>query len=263
MDSIALDRPGAGNGMARPAYMQALMVIAAILLWEVLARSGIFYHGVFPSILVILSALGRLLASATFYWHLGVTVMEVLLALAIGGVVGGVVGFLFGVSSFMSRAFENYVYYISATPKIIFFPLVITWFGIDSGSKIGLGAIAAFFPMCLNIATGIRGINPIWVRAARSYRASFWQMLWKVYLPGTRPALLTALRLALAVTLVSVLLAETKLAKNGLGFLVDGAYSRYDMPTMYALILFIFCVSVGINLALTRWIGETSQQSFV
>src|SRR5690606_7922433 len=122
--------------------------------------------------------------------------------------------------------------------------------------------IAAFFPICLNVATGIRGINPIWVRAARSYRASFWQMLWKVYLPGTRPALLNALRLGLAVTIISVLLAETKLAKNGLGFLVDRAYSGYDMPTMYALIAFIFVVSAIINAFLSRWMGDGSQQSF-
>lgn len=262
MDTVAVAPPAAKVSAYRPIYAQALFVVAAIALWEIVSRSGLFYYGVFPSILVIGQALASLLSSTVFYWHLGVTVAEVIAALLIGGAVGAVVGFVFGVSSFLSRAFENYVYYISSTPKIIFLPLVITWFGVDSGSKVGLGAIAAFFPVCLNVATGIRGINPIWVRAARSYRVTFWQLVWKVYLPGSRPALLNALRLGLAVAIISVLLAETKLAKNGLGFLVDRAYSSYDMPTMYALIIFIFFASAIINSLLSRWMGDTSQQTF-
>jgi len=239
-----------------PVAIRVLIILAAVAVWEIAARSGLFYHGVFPSVLKIVAALWALLSSPTFYWHLSVTAGELVLAILFGGVSGAVAGYFLGVSHYLSRVFEKYVYYISATPKIIFLPIVIIWFGVDSGSKIGLGAIAAFFPVCLNIASGVRSVNPVFLRVGRSFKATRGQMIAKIYLPAIRGAAINAARLGLAVAIISVLLAETKLAKNGLGYLVTQAFNKYDMPTMYALIFFIFIVSVAINTVMIRMGGE-------
>ncbi|MCI5077949.1 ABC transporter permease [Oricola sp.] len=244
-----------------PVAIRVLIILAAIAVWEVAARSGLFYQGVFPSVLKIVAALWELLTSPDFYWHLSVTAGELVLAIFFGGTVGAVAGYVLGVSNYLSRALEKYVYYVSATPKIIFLPIVIIWFGVDSGSKIGLGAVAAFFPVCLNIASGVRSVNPVFLRVGAAFKATRSQVITKIYLPAIRGAAINAARLGLAVAIISVLLAETKLAKNGLGYLVTQAFNKYDMPTMYALIFFIFIVSVAINTAMIRMAGERESGS--
>src|SRR5262249_50896946 len=76
---------------------------------------------------------------------LGTTAYEIGIAMLIGGLSGLVVGLLLGGSKFMSRAYEAYLYYLGPCPKIIFFPLMIMWFGVGPGSKVAMGAIPASF----------------------------------------------------------------------------------------------------------------------
>jgi len=244
----------AGRSLAIPAIRVAI-VAAALLLWEIAARSGLFFEGVFPPLHLIALAAYSLLTSVEFYYNLWVTGYEVFWGLVIGGGIGLATGVMLGSSNFLGRAYEPLVYYVSPTPKIILFPLAITWFGVDAGSKIGLGAIAAFFPVALNVAAGVRNINPIWKRVGRSFGVRWDQMLTKIYLPAINGSIVNAFRLGLAVAIISILLAETKLSREGLGFLVSGAFRSYDMPTMYALLVVIFCIALAINNAFARASG--------
>lgn len=101
------------------------------------------------------------------------------MALAIGGAAGLVVGLILGGSRLLGRAFEPYLYYLGPTPKIIFFPIMILWFGVGPASKIALGTISCFFPIALSTAAGMRMIDPVLVRVGRSFRARKRQMVTK------------------------------------------------------------------------------------
>src|SRR6185503_19462957 len=128
----------------------------------------------------------QLLASPMFYAHLQATAGEVGTALVIGGAAGLVVGLVLGANRFLGRAFEPYLYYLGPTPKIIFFPIMIMWFGTGPGSKIAMGAVSCFFPIVISVAAGMRQIAPVLVRVGRSFRAAPWQMTRLVYLPAMR-----------------------------------------------------------------------------
>jgi ABC-type nitrate/sulfonate/bicarbonate transport system permease component len=223
--------------------------------WQGLALSGWLFRDVVPPLGAIGRAIVALLGNADFHANLMVTLAEIGAALAIGGASGVLVGLVLGANRFLSRAFEPFVYYLGPTPKIIFFPIMIMWFGVGSGSKVAMGALSCFFPIAISIAAGMRQIEPVLVRVGRSFRATPWQMTAKIYLPAMRQPILNGVRLGLGIAIIGTLLAETKLSNKGLGYLIIQAYSLFDMPKMYALLIVLFVISIGANALVGRLAG--------
>jgi ABC-type nitrate/sulfonate/bicarbonate transport system permease component len=90
------------------------------------------------------------------------------------------------------------------------------------------------------------------IRVGRSFRATSAQMVTKIYLPAMRAAVVNGVRLGLGVAIIGTLLAETKLSNRGVGYLVIQAYSTFDMPRMYALVIVLFALSIGVNAGIDR-----------
>jgi ABC-type nitrate/sulfonate/bicarbonate transport system permease component len=256
---VSASRPMAST--SRRVALLRIAIVATILVgWEALAASGLLFRDVVPSLTAIARALARVLASADFYANLGVTAAEVGVALAIGGLCGLAVGILFGANRFLSNAYESLIYYLGPTPKIIFFPVMIMWFGVGPGSKIAMGAISCFFPIVISAASGMRQIDRVLIRVGQSFRASTWQMIRKIYLPAMRPPIVTGVRLGLGLAIIGTLLAETKLSNRGIGYLIIQAYATFDMPRMYALLILLFVLAIGANALIGRFSGTAPKQ---
>ena len=136
---------------------------------------------------------------------------------------------------------------------------MIMWFGVGPGSKVAMGAISCFFPVALNVAGGMREIDKVLIRVGRSFRAQ--------HLADGRPRftcrrcgipIINGVRLGLGVGLIGTLLAETKLSNRGIGFLVIQAYSIFNMPQMYALLIILFVIAIGANAIIGRVGGLAS-----
>ena len=238
--------------------LRIFIIVTVLLVWEGLAQSGWLYRDVVPSLAAIGRALFELLREPTFYMHLYATFYEIILGMVIGGVSGLAVGILLGGSKLMQRAYEPFLYYLGPCPKIIFFPVMIMWFGVGPGSKIAMGAISCFFPVALNAAGGMREIEKVLIRVGRSFRANTWQMVTKIYMPAMRHPIINGMRLGLGVCLIGTLLAETKLSNRGVGFLVIQAYTLFDMPLMYSLLIVLFVIAIGANALIGRLGGLDS-----
>jgi len=248
-----LTRHAAPAPLLTPVTMLRVAIILSVLAsWELMSRSGWLYRDVVPSWIAIGKALADLLSSAEFYFHLSVTAGEIGAALTIGGIAGMVVGITLGANRFMSKAFESYLYYLGPTPKIIFFPIMIMWFGVGPASKIALGTLSCFFPVALSAAAGMRQIDKVLIKVGKSFRANTWQTVWKIYLPAMRHPIINGVRLGLGVALIGTLLAETKLSNKGIGFLIIQAYSVFDMPRMYAMLIVLFVLAIGANAVVGR-----------
>jgi NitT/TauT family transport system permease protein len=263
------------RGILGPVTVLRIVIIVAVLAtWELVAASGLLYRDVVPSLLAIGRAMVKVLSQPIvacqsdfvlgpielrwtlsepeFFCHLGRTLYEIGVGLAIGGVSGLAVGIALGGSKLLQRAYEPLLYYLGPTPKIIFFPIMIMWFGVGPGSKIAMGTISCFFPIALNVAAGMRQIDQVLIRVGRSFRASSWQMASKIYLPAMRLPVINGMRIGLGVALIGTLLAETRLSNRGIGFLVNQAYSLFNMPQMYALLIVLFVIAIGANALIGR-----------
>jgi NitT/TauT family transport system permease protein len=232
--------------------VRAVIVLTVLVAWQVMAISGLFYSDVVPTLPKIGAALVKLLSHQDFYWNLWATLQEIAVGLLIGGVLGMVAGLVVGANQFIAKAFEPYLYYLGPTPKIIFFPVMIMWFGTGAGSKIAMGAVSCFFPIALNIAAGMREIDKVLIKVGESFRANQWQMALKIYLPAMRHPIINGMRLGLGVALIGTLLAETKISNRGIGFLVIQAYANFDMPGMYAILIILFVLAIGANTLVAR-----------
>ena len=244
--------------------LRVIIIVTVLAIWEVTAASGWLLREVVPSVETIGRALAELLlrpdlkVSGTdvwmpaFYWHLYVTISEVATALLIGGTAGLAVGLALGANPFLSKAFERYLYYLGPTPKIVFFPVMIMWFGVGVESKIAMGTLSCFFPIVLSTAAGMRQIEGVLIRVGRSFRLNTWQMVTKIYLPAMREPIVNGVRLGMGVAMIGTLLAETKLSNKGIGFMIIDAYNTFDMPRMYAVLLTLFVIAIGANALVGR-----------
>ena len=138
--------------------LRVAIVVAILAAWEALSASGLLFRDVVPSLGAIGRALVRLLGTPEFYSHLATSAGEVGAGLAIGAVLGLAVGILLGANRFLANAFEALIHYLGPTPKIIFFPVMIMWFGVGAGSKIAMAAVSCFFPIALSAVGGMRSI---------------------------------------------------------------------------------------------------------
>jgi NitT/TauT family transport system permease protein len=241
--------------------LRIVILLTILVTWEAVAASGILLREVVPSVVTIGRALAELLFHPdlkvtlggtvymipAFYWHLYVTIMEVAIALAIGGTTGLAVGLALGANPFLAKAFERYLYYLGPTPKIVFFPVMIMWFGVGPESKVAMGTLSAFFPIVLSAAAGMRQIESVLIRVGRSFRLNTRQMVTKIYLPAMREPIVNGVRLGMGVAMIGTLLAETKLSNKGIGFMIIDAYNTFDMPRMYAVLLTLFVIAIGAN----------------
>jgi NitT/TauT family transport system permease protein len=252
-DTGRLTLPAPTRAWAEPVTLvRAAIIVTVLVLWEAIARSGLLYRDVVPSLAAIGGALVTLLAGPNFYGHLAVTAGEIGAGLVLGGVTGLLAGLVLGGNRLLSKAFEPYLYYLGPTPKIIFFPVMIMWFGVGPSSKVAMGAISCFFPIALSTASGMRRIDKVLIRVGRSFRANTWQMATKIHLPAMRLPVINGIRLGLGVAIIGTLLAETKLSNRGVGFLIIQAYSLFDMPRMYAMLIVLFVLAIAANALVAR-----------
>lgn len=252
MSTIQVAASGGPSETVRVRALQVLLAVGTLAAWEIVARSGILFRDVVPSLLDIVVELYATLLNPSFYWGLGVTVGEIVPGVLLGGGAGVVVGLVLGRSKLLSAAFEPYLFYFGPTPKIIFFPVLIMLFGIGAGSKIAMGALSCFFPIAITTASAVREINPVLVKVGLSNRLSRWHMATKIYLPAIRPDILNGLRLGLGIAIIGTVLAETKLSNQGIGYMIIQSYTTFNMPRMYSILIIIFILASLVNVILGR-----------
>lgn len=244
MDQAQLARPaGAWRQGSLVTPVRVATLLGLWVVWEAVAASGLLFEGVVPSSLKVAAALGALMASASFYYNLEFTLMEVLVSLALGVSTGIAVGLALGADRFAGKAFEPYLHYLAPTPKIVFLPILLVLFGVGPGSKIAMGTLSCFFPMALSVATGVREVDPVLLRVGRSFNLGLGQTITKIYLPALVPPIATGLKLGLGVAIIGCLLAEIKMSNRGLGFLIMQYYAQFRIPYMYAVLIAAFAIA--------------------
>lgn len=231
----------------------ALIVIGA---WELAAVSGLVLRQVIPGIGEIAWAVGLLVADETFYPHLATTIVEVAASIALALVAAAAVTVLCGAVRFLREGISPILYYLAPAPKIIFFPIALTVFGVDTGSKIAIGTLSAFFPMAISILASLVRVDPVYLDVGRSFKLTPWQTIVKIYVPCLWISALTGMRLGAGLAIIGVLLAETKLASRGLGHLAIQYYNGFNITKLYAVLVITFVLAGLIN-----WLISLAERS--
>lgn len=213
----------------------ALALVAAAALYEALARSGAFAPALMPTLAKIASTLIASLADGSMLAHAAATLYRVLVGLALAVAVGLPLGVLMG----RFRAIENFVLPLASAlmpiPSLAWVPVFILWFGLGNIVAILIVFYAALFPMLLNTWSGVRAVNPLWLRAAGAMGADESALFWKVIIPGASPFIIIALRQAFLRAWIAVVGAEMLAASDfGLGWVIFDAKEFLNADLMLA-----------------------------
>jgi NitT/TauT family transport system permease protein len=233
-----------------PFGVQALTLLGVVLAWEFIGRTGVLFPELFPSILEILQSLWTYVTTPIMLPHIKASLYEVGGALGIAALSGVPLGILWGSRRSWLEVVEPLILYAAVVPKIVIFPVFILFLGIDVHSKLAVGAIAAFFPISLLTIAGMREVKKVYVDVALMVGASAYQIATRVYLPAIAGQVFTGIRIGMGAAVTGALLAETKIAKAGLGFMIVEYYSQFRIADMYSLLLFIFLLASLVNWAM-------------
>ncbi len=231
--------------------IQAAVVVVFFGAWVLLTSSHAVNPLFLPAPLAVVTALAHLSVSAGFWGAVGTTAFTTACAYAIAVTAGIVLGFFIGRSPVLTAAYRPVLSGIFAIPITLFFPLFVVMFGLGPPSKIAFGALYGFFPIVLNTIAGFSGVEPLFLRAARSQGATRVQTLRHIFVPGAWPVVLAGLRIGFFITFASVLGGETLSSVSGVGHAIAHEADLLDSPPMFAWIVIVLAVSVGLNLALS------------
>ena len=142
--------------------------------------------------------------------------------------------------------------HFAASDALALLPVFTLLLGIGELSKVSIVAFAAFFPVLLNTVAGVRTVDPLLVRAARTLGLSNLQLFVRVVLPSAVPTIFTGVRMAGTASILVLIAAEMVGAKAGLGYLIVNAQSSFQIPQMYAGILTVSIFGLVVNTALVR-----------
>jgi ABC-type nitrate/sulfonate/bicarbonate transport system permease component len=219
--------------------------------WVLLTSSHAVNPLFLPPPFAVAGALAHLATTKAFWGAVGVTALTTAVAYAIAVTAGIVLGFFIGRSPVLTAAYRPVLSGIFAIPITLFFPLFVVMFGLGPSSKVAFGALYGFFPVVLNTIAGFSGIDPLFLRSARSQGATRTQMLRHIYVPGAWPVVLAGLRIGFFITFASVLGGETLSSASGVGHAIAHEADLLDSPPMFAWIAIVLAVTVALNLALS------------
>ena len=210
---------------------------------EIGSRAGWWSERVLPAPSVIFGALGTLLAEPQFWLDAQRTGVEVAVSIVFGSVLGFAAGLLFWKVPLIGRVFEPYLVSFYAVPLVLFYPVMIVLVGINAWSVIILATIMAAIPMALNTAVGLNQMPPVYMKLARSLRASPRQTLFAIAIPAAGPFIVAGLRLAVVYALIGTIAMEFTTAQAGLGYRIRYLYEIFNNTEMFAYIVVVLLLS--------------------
>jgi ABC-type nitrate/sulfonate/bicarbonate transport system permease component len=218
-----------------------LMVVAAI--YQATALSGHFAPALLPPLGTVAHTLLDSLLDGTMLHHAAATLYRVLCGFSLAVAVGLPLGVLMG----RFRPVEHFVLPLSSAlmpiPSLAWVPVFILWFGLGNTVTVLIVFYASLFPMLLNTWSGVRSVNPIWLRAAGAMGASEHALFWKVIIPGASPFIIAGLRQSFLRSWIAVIGAEMLAASDwGLGWVIFDAKEFLDTDVMLSSLVVIGCI---------------------
>ena len=234
--------PAPGRSWRPAAYRRvAGLALPALILvsWEVLARVGALPPNWIPAPTTVAQAVRSLAASGELWGHMGVTLLRVGAGFLLGAAAGTCLGVATGYFTPARALLDPLLQALRSIPSMAWAPLFLLWLGIGEPSKVALIAVGAFFPVYLNLASGIMAIDPKLVEVGQVFRFEGLALIRRVLLPATIPAYVVGLRSGLGLAWMFVVAAEIMGASRGLGFLmIDGQSSSRPELIIASVLLF-------------------------
>ena len=246
-ETLALPRRSRIRWFAGAVTQRSVAIAALALIWEILPRLGIVDATFLPPLSEVLVAWWQLAASGELLQHAEASLIRSLsgfgLAIVAAIPLGLVIGWYKPVATLLNPLLELF----RNTAALALLPVFVLILGLGETSKIAIIFYACTWPILLNTISGVRTVDPLLIKSARSLGLGPLRLFQKVVLPAAVPTIFTGIRLAGAFSILILIAAEMVGAKAGLGYLINYAQYNFAVPDMYAGIITISVIGLVVN----------------
>jgi NitT/TauT family transport system permease protein len=233
-----------------PTAWATLSFVVLLLVWQIVPyfvplKAGTRLFFTVPS--QIAGTLWQMIVSGSLWAPLGVSATAFAIGLLIAIVVGLPLGVLIGRSSVLNAMFDPFITAFNATPRLVFLPLLMLWFGIGLWSKVAIVFLGALFPLLINTYEGVRNADKLLINVVRSFGANEWDIARLVVVPNALPFIVVGLRLAIGRAVLGVVVSEFFGSQEGLGVVMVRAASGFQVDVVFAGLI----VFAGLSLVMT------------
>jgi ABC-type nitrate/sulfonate/bicarbonate transport system permease component len=233
-----------------PAVLGTLGLVAFVALWEFAAEEHWLNPVIVSSPTRIAAAFVQQWAAGTFLGDLGVSLSELAIGFGLSIVVGIAVGIAMGLNRDTEYALDPFVWFLYSTPLIALYPLIVVWLGFGFATVVAVAFLLTVVSIVVNTFAGVRGVDPLLIRAVRAFGANRREVIVKVILPASLPMVMAGVRIGLGRALIGVVLGEMFGANAGLGYRMTVFASRLRTADVFVpLITFVVIGVVTTQLA--------------
>jgi sulfonate transport system permease protein len=220
---------------AYPSAVLQIPILAVLLgSWYGLTETGILPKFFFGEPIKVFGVVWTWFATGEIFPHLGVTLIETVLAFLFGALLGLGMGLWLALSPTASRLADPYIKAANAMPRVVLAPIFAVWFGLGVWSKVALGVTLVFFIVFFNVYQGIREVSPVLLANARVLGANAHQLLRTVYLPSATSWVFSSLHTSVGMAFVGAVVGEYLGSSKGVGYLILQAEGVFDINTVFA-----------------------------
>lgn len=244
-----------------PYYLLSLVILFGIWLLLLLFTSESQRQFLVPSPIDVVQRIASIISDGSLYTHLSITLLEMGLGLLLGTTIAVVLGYAVDHNQLVAYLLEPVIVISQAIPIVALAPLLTVWFGPGLASKIAVCSLIVFFPILVNVTSGLSSINPQHREMFKLLEATPIKTLFLLEIPATLPSFLSGLKVGSTLAGMGAVVGEFVASTKGLGYLVKQGQNLYDLPMMFAAIFILMLVTTLIYFTmsflertLVRWI---------
>jgi NitT/TauT family transport system permease protein len=225
------------------AVMPWIVIVGLLILWQAVVQIFHIRHFILPSPVAIYDAF--LQYRAPIIDNALYTLVSTMTGFSIGIVVGVFLGIVIGSSRLAYAGLYPLLIGINSVPKAAIVPILVIWMGIGQPPAIATAFLLSFFPIAVNVATGLATVEPELEDVLRSLGATRLDILRKVGLPRTMPYFFAALKVSITLAFVGAVISETIASNDGIGYLMIQSASQFRVPLMFAGVFVIATMGIA------------------
>ncbi|WP_417310650.1 ABC transporter permease [Devosia sp.] len=232
-----------------------LYTIGLLVLWELVVIISGLPHTILPAPTRVFQAIVQYWSPI---WKNSVqTLFTTLLGFGIAVVAGMLIGLFIGWSKTIYAGLYPLMIGFNAIPKVALVPILVIWFGIGTIPAVLTAFLISFFPIVVNVATGLATIEPETEDVLRALGAKKMDIMLKVGIPRSMPYFFGSLKIAITLAFVGSVVSETVASNNGLGQMMSQAQSQFNVPLVFAGLVMLAVEGI-VMYAIMAWIEKRS-----
>jgi NitT/TauT family transport system permease protein len=230
---------------------QISLLVLFFALWEIAA----YFKWIDPFIMSqpsrVFKTIINLTRDGSIFTHTGITVLETIIGFLSGTILGTIIAILLWWSEFVAKVLDPYLVVLNALPKTALGPIILVWIGGTVSSIIVMALLISVIVTILNVYLAFESCDEDKVKLLRTLGASKLQILTKVVLPSSIPAIISVLKINVGLSLVGVIVGEFLVSRAGLGYLIiyGGQVFKMDLVMTSVLILAVAAALMYLSVA--------------